>query len=283
MKWLALLLVLANVLFYGWRYELQLRESHDLPAIPVPIPLNTPSLRLIAELDELPPLREEGPQAATPVPAQAVVPLPATPEPVVPLAGESENPVAVTKPAATSAGSDTSERPTLFARPVLGRGVASDLCVDIGPFPVAKDADAIEDWLASRATALQRVIQVVRKRQFFWVYLEPKNAQEARANVADLERKGVRDFLLVQRGGLQNAISLGLFSTQDAVNRRLSEMNRQGFQPVVVPRIEVMDLEWLRANLAVGYTASAIPREQLAGAAVQTIDCAKIADSATSQ
>lgn len=283
MKWLALLLVLANGLFYGWRYELQLRESRDLPAIPVPIPPNTPSLRLIAELDELPPLREEGPQAATPVPAQAVIPLPAAPEPGVPLAGEPENPVAVAKPAATSAGSDTSERPTLSARPVTGRGVPSDLCVDIGPFPVAKNADAIEAWLASRATALQRVVQVVRKRQFFWVYLEPKNAQEARANVADLERKGVRDFLLVQRGDLQNAISLGLFSTQDAVNRRLSEMNRQGFQPVVVPRIEVMDLEWLRANLAVGYTASAIPREQLAGAAVQTIDCAKIADSAPSQ
>ena len=283
MKWLALLLVLANVLFYGWRFELQLRESRDLPAIPVPIPPNTPSLRLIAELDELPPLREEGPQAATPVPAQTVVPLPATPEPVGPLAGEPENLVAATEPPATTAGFHTPERPTLSARPVTGGGVASDLCVDIGPFPVAKNADTIEAWLASRATALQRVVQVVRKRQFFWVYLEPKNAKEAQANVADLERKGVRDFLLVQRGGLQNAISLGLFSTQDAVNRRLSEMNRQGFQPVVVPRIEVMDLEWLRANLAVGYTASAIPREQLAGAAVQTIDCAKIADSATSQ
>jgi len=170
------------------------------------------------------------------------------------------------------------EPPTTAARPVSGKGVGSEVCVVVGSFPNVRNADLIEAWLATRATTLQRVTQVIRRRQFFWVYLEPKSPEEARAKVADLERKGVRDFLLIQRSGLQNAISLGLFSTQEAVNRRLSEMNQQGFQPVVVPRIAVTEYAWLRANLAVGFTQTdGIPRDALAGAAVQPLDCARIA------
>ena len=235
MKWLAIALVLANVAFFGWSYELRLRAA---PTAPAPLPATTPSLRLLSELDELPPLRV------------AETPLTAAPEP-----------------------------PTIAARPVAGGAVASDHCVEIGPFPATKDADTIERWLTSRATAVQRIVQVVRKRKLLWVYLEPKNADEAQAEVARLEHKGIHDYLLVQRGGLQHAISLGLFTTQEAVNRRLSEMGKQGFQPVVVPRIAVTKYAWLRANLAVGYPdTNTLPREQLAGAAVQTIDCAKIAD-----
>lgn len=301
MKWFALLTILANVAFFGWRYEMRLREARDAPPAAA-IPAGTASLRLIAELDEFPPMREETVVAATAVPAQtfdsaiSMLEQPPVSEPMtelptatietLPAATDSAVifPPAVEYPAASNKRSATTppgmpEPPAISARPVTGVGVAADFCVDIGPFSIAKDADAIEVWLASRAAALHRVVQIVRKRPYFWVYLEPRNAEEAESNVTDLARKGVRDFSLVQRGGLHNAISLGLFSTQEAVNRRLSEMSKQGFQPVVVPRIEVTDLQWLRANLAVGYTdSSAIPREPLAGVTVKEIDCAKIAD-----
>ena len=49
--------------------------------------------------------------------------------------------------------------------------------------------------------------------------------------IADLERKGVSDYLLINRNGLKNAISLGVFSSQDAVNRRLTEMTRKATSP----------------------------------------------------
>ncbi len=309
MKWLAIALVLANVAYYGWRYELRLRAAHTAPTAPAPLPATTPSLRLLSELDELPPLRapeseptvvtaggviSAGPSAAPPIPELAPPRADAAPDSPTPI---NPPPASAPVPAevATSASEPppnavpavqriqpsllAPEPPSISARPVAGGGVASDHCVEIGPFPATKDADAIESWLTARATAMLRIVQVVRKRKFFWVYLEPHNADEAQAAVADLKRKGVHDYLLVQRGGLQNAISLGLFTTQEAVNRRLSEMSKQGYQPVVVPRIEVTEYEWLRANLSVGYTATdTLPREQLAGAAVQMIDCAKIAD-----
>ncbi len=290
MKWLAIVLVLANVGFFGWRYERQLRSAHTLPSALVPLPANTPGLRLLSELDELPPLRAAaaGPGAASASNAAlsaAGVPSLTPPEPAVVVAPAVESPPPSAALATPRIQPDLAapEPPTIYARPVAGGGVASDHCVEMGPFPATKDADAIEHWLISRATAVQRIVQVVRKRKFFWVYLAPKNAEEAKAEVADLERKGVRHYRLVQRDGLQHAISLGLFSNQEAVNRRLSEMSQQGFQALVVPHLEVTAYEWLRANLALGYAdPDALPRDQLAGAAVQTIDCAKIADLALS-
>ena len=98
-------------------------------------------------------------------------------------------------------------------------------------------------------------------------------------NVADLENKGIHDLLVIQRGDLKQAISLGVFSSQEAVNRRLAEITKQGYQPVVVPRIEATQRYWLRAHLALGAEdPTSIPQELLRGSAVAVLDCEKIAD-----
>jgi hypothetical protein len=210
----------------------------------------------------------------SPTPADATTPI-ATTEAATSQAAAPAEPAAAIRLAATS---EVPEAPTFTTRASTGSGVATNACIEVGPFPNGKDADALEAWLAPRASRLVRVNRVMRRRQFFWVYLEPRDAEEARAKLADLRARGVRDFLLIQRGGLKNAISLGLFSTQDAVGRRLAEVTEQGFQPVVVPRIEVTDYDWVRANLAEGYADPAmLPAERLAGAAVTPLDCTQIA------
>ncbi|MGD9602451.1 MAG: hypothetical protein AB7O21_13735 [Gammaproteobacteria bacterium] len=305
MKWLALLLVLANVVYFGWRTEQRLQQAQRQAAPPAPLPPNAPSLRLLRELEALPPLKKDAltepanlsamseeaeTLPATPAVDAGVTPL-ALPEeapavavpasPAADIADSASETLSATPPAtpapasppATEAGA--AEGPVIVERTARATAVAADTCMNIGPFAQARDADTVEAWLAPRATELHRVTQVVRTRHFFWVYLAPKTAEEARARVADLTREGVSDFLLIQREGLKNAISLGLFSTQDAVNRRLSEMNQRGYQPIVVPRVEKKQHTWLRANLAVGYTdISTLP----VTANTQPIDCARIAD-----
>ncbi|MBI2800027.1 MAG: hypothetical protein HYX63_07025 [Gammaproteobacteria bacterium] len=255
MKWLALLLVLANALYFGWRFNTRLQEAAREPRMAAPLPPDTPTLKLVSELDQLPPTRDTEPTTA------------ATAEPTT-------SPGA-SVPAETSADSSAEASPE--------HGVPSEVCVTIGPFAAVVDARKVEQWLTPRAAKVQRVSQTINSRRYFGVYLEPKNTSEARANLADLERKGVHDVLLIQRQDLSHAISLGLFSSQDAVNRRLAEITKQGYQPLVVPQVETTEATWLRANLAVGYEDPAlIPREDLYGAAVETIDCAKIADPAPS-
>jgi hypothetical protein len=261
MRWLALALIVANAVFFGWRYQERLEHAASERAAPPPLPPGAPSLTLLSELDQLPPARTaaEAPQASAPqsLPAQNDT------------LGEVESRAAEAPPSA-SPGTDQA---------VVGNGVASGICVNVGPFSTSKDTDEMEAWLATRAAALHRVAETVRSRRFFWVYLSPTSREDAQQKLADLERKGVRDVLMIRRDGLQNAISLGLFTSQDSVNRRLAEVKKQGYQPIVVPRVENTERYWLRANLAVGFDdAGAIPQDRLAGGTVEIIDCGKIAD-----
>lgn len=158
---------------------------------------------------------------------------------------------------------------------------AADRCVEAGPFEEAARRDAFRDWLRGYAAALETRTETVRKRQLFWVYLEPASDADARKRIADLQQRGVQDYMLIRRGGLRNAISLGLFSSQDSVNRRLAELSEQGYQPVVVPRYETTDRFWLRAQLAAEHEALPdAPTDLLAGARLLERPCDQLTPAA---
>ncbi|MGR8920428.1 MAG: hypothetical protein ACU85V_12480 [Gammaproteobacteria bacterium] len=153
----------------------------------------------------------------------------------------------------------------------------ADVCVDVGPFPDISTRDAFRDWIRDYVAELNMRVEQVRERQFFWVYLEPTTDEAAQAQMSSLERKGVTDIMLIRRGDLKNAISLGLFRSQDSVNRRLAEMSEKGYQPVVVPRFRAKDHYWFTAALADEYgTELELPPSLLGEATARTIDCASI-------
>ena len=153
--------------------------------------------------------------------------------------------------------------------------VAADLCVDVGPFADAAARDEVRNWLHDYVAATYTRAEAARKRQFFWVYLEPSSDSAAQKNLAELHDRGVQDTLLIRRGEMKNSISLGFFRSQDSVNRRLAELNEKGYKPVVVPRFETSDVYWLAARLAEGYAeVPQIPATLLDGGAKQkTIVC----------
>lgn len=67
-----------------------------------------------------------------------------------------------------------------------------------------------------------------QSRQLFWVDLAPQDSrQEAIVTIKTIRAKGVEDVRLISGGNLQNAISMGLFSSQTAVNKRLSELEKK--------------------------------------------------------
>lgn len=157
--------------------------------------------------------------------------------------------------------------------------VAADLCIDVGPFADAPARDAVRDWLRDYVAATYLRVETVRKRQFFWVYLEPSSDSAAQKSLAELHDRGIQDTLLIRRGDMKNSISLGFFRSQDSVNRRLAELNEKGYKPVVVPRFETSDVYWLSARLAEQYLeAPAIPDTLLTSSAKQkTIACEAMA------
>jgi len=261
---LVLALVVANAAFFTWRYNEQV-EAKIAAARPVaPLSGDVPSLTLVGELDELPPPRVpvKAPASVNSQPAPGATATAAVEE--GPASEEGSGPAQTAEPA-----------PPLAA---AGMGAPSGVCVHIGPFATPAEYDGIRRWLSPRAARLALESSATTKRQLFWVYLEPKSASEAQASIADLKRKGVNDYLLINRNGVGNAISLGVFSSQDAVNRRLAEMTKKGYRPLVIPRIETTDMHWLNAEFATGYeNAAEIPEDIRGNAGVEPLDCTRLA------
>lgn len=197
---------------------------------------------------------EHEPLPADAAPLKLISELPALPEPRV--ARNAAQPPAVT----ADVKSDV---------------VAADLCIDVGPFGDVPSRDAVRDWLQDYVAATYMRVETVRKRQFFWVYLEPSSDSAAQKNLAELHDRGIQDTLLIRRGDMKNSISLGFFRSQDSVNRRLAELNEKGYKPVVVPRFETSDLYWVSARLAEQYLeAPEVPATLLGSSARQkTIAC----------
>ena len=170
--------------------------------------------------------------------------------------------------------------------PVAGEPGPSDgeACLRLGPLRRRADADTIELWLTGAGLSSWRVEQVFEKRKLLWVYLEPTSSEsEARERLARREAQGLKDYMLINRGGLKNSISLGLFSSQESVNRRLAELADKGYQPVVVPRYQDHRNIWFDV-LETAWNTSAVSLAQApAQTRAQPVLCGQIAGALTSQ
>jgi len=237
MRLIVIVLLVANAALFTWQYNqhIQTATREVVERQRATLPPDVPKLTLLAELPELPPLKE---------PAQA------EPERAVESAIKSDV-------------------------------AAADLCLDIGPFDKPEARDALGTWLQDLVASTHTRAELERTRQFFWVYLEPTDSAEtARRNLDELADKGVSDYMLISRGDLENAISLGLFKSQDSVNRRLAELSEKGYKPVVVPRFEVAERYYISAQLAASQTIPPeIPADLLGQALATTIPCASMQTS----
>ena len=243
MKWLAIILLLTNVIMFAWQFDEHLRTK---TAALSPLPRGTPGLRLVSELGTLPARREGAAEAAANL-------------------GDDRGSILQAVDMTTELNS--------FGNP-------SDTCISIGPIVDKQQLERLRIWLRSHATTVHTQVEMIRQRQFFWIYLEATSDAEAKESLNDLKRRGVTDYMLIHRGGLKNAISLGLFRSQDSVNRRLAEMTRQGYKPVVVPQFDTVENYWVRATLAEGFEdLSMIPDDLIDELTLKQIDCVGIADA----
>ena len=220
----------------------------------------------------------ENPNAAE-LPAAAVV-APSTPASVAENPNAAELPAtAVVAPGMTASVTENpgaAELPgaAAAAPPVIKAKVPSGVCLRVGPYAKTADYAPLVAWLQPRASGVSVATTKRVQRKLFWIYLEPSSAVEAQTKLQDLARRGVHDYLLIRRTGVENAISLGVFSSQDAVNRRLAEIEKQGYRPIVVPRDETIDQHFVAARLNLGDEAiEAIPPALLGASKAQRVAC----------
>jgi hypothetical protein len=248
MKWIFIILLLCNVLYFGYEFDRQTRITVSNSTAAIAIPRGTERLKLLTELDNPPEVktaRPEQPQSDH-----------SSPEKV---SGQKDDTRQVKAEKVVNNGNadtqmevDTTSE-LLQTLPGLSMSNLNKeidrgdpLCFTYGPLIDTAEYESLEDWFRSRDLWVNHRQTDEKGRQLFWIYLSSReNRANAVAAINDLKDKGVKDMRLISRGDMVNAISLGLYSTQAAVNRRLREIKSIGYKPIVVPHYGGKKIHWL--------------------------------------
>jgi len=159
------------------------------------------------------------------------------------------------------------------AKPVQGQSGA--VCLEWGSFAGGDVARARE------ALAALHFGEKVSERNVeggrFWVYIPPvQSPQLAQKKLSELAALGVQDYQLVQDAGKwKYAISLGVFSSEEAGNRRLAEVRAQGVKSAIVAAREAESrVNFLVRNAEDAAMAQLVALKQdFPGSEVQAVEC----------
>lgn len=134
-------------------------------------------------------------------------------------------------------GAAASEKPQSAAQAKAPPGLAA--CLEWGPFagPDAARAAAAITRLELPQPLMQRVVADVGG---YWVYIPPlKTRAEVDRKIGELKALGVTDFFAVQdQTPWRNAISLGVFKSEDAAKNFLAGLREKGVRSAIVERRE---------------------------------------------
>ncbi|TJZ72056.1 SPOR domain-containing protein [Chitiniphilus eburneus] len=190
MKWLVVLLVLANAAFFAYD-----RLQPDTTPVVVASPeIKAEQVRIV--------------DASTITPAALPTPQPQAASAVEP------TPTPTTVPTAVVAAG-----PRVCLRWIV---------------PSAEQAEIASNRLRALGVTVQAVQSAEQAK--VWVYIPPQQTlDDAKKKAAELESLGIEDYFVVNNGGRwQNAVSLGVYSTRDAAERRLTMLRDQGVRSAVV-------------------------------------------------
>jgi hypothetical protein len=253
-KWFCIILLLLNVAYCSWELNRQLRQPPVKSAPPNHAVLDGESLKLLRELDVFPDRRSStdiGGSASSDIGNEHhAESIPAT---------SSEAGGSVEEPAqiglSDTAGDQGSASADFLADvdKVQGRSEHvkdSQVCFTIGPLSSEEEVIRLRGALVRREAWFRQRKQDLPEKKRFWVYLAPMESQElVREKLSDLSDKGVTDYMLIRQGEMKNAISLGIYNSEKWANRRLDDLVRRGFNPVVMPQHQMRPVYWLDVQL----------------------------------
>ena len=160
------------------------------------------------------PVGREGPRAPSVDMAASKAPAPAVSAPLR-LLGEE------------AAGTSKGTRPA-----IASTGLA---CVRAGEFTNPADVEEAAQWLRFHGAEAVHVTQQTRERiKSYRVYLPPfESRRSAVVKVRELRRLGISDVAVILKGGLKNAVSLGVYANKVNADRRAAKLDRLGYSVVL--------------------------------------------------
>ena len=239
MRWLFIILLMLNIAYFSWEFNHQVDMDARNNNAYRQLPNNLHRLMLLSEYDLPNQLlkAETGPDLA------------GTEEMLADVAPPVFTPEASSVIQDSSGGELVAELPEFNVMALQG-SPSETHCVRFGPIAEELLATGLSDWFKSRRATSEITYVDEKARQLFWVYLAPQESRQlAMETISELRSKGIGEYRLISKGNLQNAISLGLFSSQAAVNERLYELEQKGYNPVVVPYNNGKRVYWVNVRL----------------------------------
>ena len=260
MKWLFIIFLLLNICYFGWELDRQTRIEVSNSVRPFTVPANVQKLVLLEELENLP--------GSTPAILSSAADENASGneneikgevEGKVEFPDERDLPIQNIV-SMMDQGNVMIEKkiieellsnlPEFTANQIQEPEKGKMLCISFGPFAESSQAGELSDWLRKNEIQTKQRTESEGKDQLFWIYLSPSESKgDAIAAIEDLRDKGIQDYKLINKGNLQNAISLGLFSNQATASRRLNELKNIGYLPIMVPYHKTQSVIWVDAKL----------------------------------
>lgn len=259
MKWLFLLLLIINFGIFAWGY----RQEQLGMQPPIAAGADRGNMRLINE----PKIEAEqaGPEPASePAPevTQTATEAVVETEPVQPSEKQAGDSATEPKPetekitANTASGTEATIMPDWQAASIDTQATQPDAvsptaenkvaetksettsrCGTIGPLKDRRVAKGVlEDLKKSKLEA--KLEQGTEKKQIgYWVVIPPMpDGSQAQSKIEQLAKAGLKDIWHFRGGGLENAISLGMFSKKENAENFTREVQAKGFKTETKPR-----------------------------------------------
>lgn len=232
-RWLVAGLVLVNILFFAYmQWGSKLVGDGRVPPLAA---LNPDKIKLLNNPVPVPPIQSAVAASAVPAvpaavatpvlaPAPQPVPAPQPAAPAVPVVAAVSTPAPPSAPASVHAPAPTS-----------APRAAETRCLEWGEFS-GTDLARAEKALAELKLGEHQGQRTVEYNRGYLVYLAPFKTQAAHTRkIHELKAAGVSDYFVIKESGrLKNAISLGVFKTEEAARHYRSELDKKGLKSVQV-------------------------------------------------
>jgi len=273
MKWVALLLLLANAVFFA----VQLNTPPEKAAPILRFPYKGKDLVTLAEKEKLDRAKafakqnrdkrlaalqaKQQSEVSKPSPAPKPVPVPTpTPEPQVvaePVVKAEPKPVTKPEPVVpqkqVKVVSTPATQPAPVPKPVVAPSSSSALakaCYAVGPFLLMSDVGAAAEIFERHQIYAAQRAKAQRKQVGYWVYVPPlASVEAANAALKRIQESGLLDVQLITEGTKANALSVGVYQAASQAEQRSNMIDDMGLAVKTEPLYRTQPQYWLDVEL----------------------------------
>lgn len=222
MKWLFVLLLFVNAVFLGWTFASSINRDYINSEFNIVNIDSNQKLMLLQEMEQLPPVRSGGDW------------IPPYEEWQDQSQVDDEQQIATQGRVQDSAVTEYEQDTSILMDDSLFSEETT--CYSFGPIFSEREADMLRNYLAKYQLP-HNVMEEAGVEVYYGVYLRPEKSVVALAELIDrMKAKNIDNYRLVSSGELRNNLSLGVYTTREDVDARLSQLKGKGFEPIVVPK-----------------------------------------------